>query len=199
MIKTPEEFKRENIKQLFGKILSSQKVKLEPLKVSVDETWKSDFTTVDLEIQLTKGEVSETVKIKESQAKGFVDGMFKACHQAFAEKCPSLCNLKLVNYELTPSFKKSKNTIGSDASVEVSITMEVKDHGVAEFSSTSRSILHSSVAVTLEAFQFYMNCESTFRKIKLILEDANQRNRGDIAQSCIADLSTLTQVNTYES
>lgn len=199
MIKTPQEFRRENIKQLFEKILNNQKTKLEPLKITVDESWKSDFTTVDMQILYSKGEVSRQITISETQAKGFVDGVFKGCHSSFIKENPSLANIKLVDYKLKPSFKETKDKTGSDAKVEVNIMMEVKDHGLAEFTSTSRSILHSSMAATLSAFEFYINCESTFRKIKLILEDAKQRNRGDIVQSCISDLSRLTEVNTYVS
>ena len=69
---------------------------------------------------------------------------------------------------------------------------------LAEFSCVSRSILHSSFIVTLEAIEFYINCERTFHKIQIILGDAEQRNRGDIVQSCVTDLSKLTEVNTYE-
>ena len=199
MRKTPQEFRRENVKELFEKVLKNQKTKLEPLKISVDETWESDFTTVDVLILYSKGDEKREINIRESQAKGFVDGVFKGCHNSFIQDAPSLSNIKLVDYKLTPSFKNVKDKTGSDASVEVSIMMEVKDHGLAEFSSSSRSILYSSMAATLEAFEFYINCEDTFRKIKLILEDAKHRNRADIVQSCISDLSKITEVNTYVS
>ena len=197
MRKTPQEFKRENVKNLFDKILMSQKVSLQPLKIVVNETWQSDFTTVDLEMLQGQGEIKKSIHVVELEAKGFVDGIFKACHKTFSKDFNSLQNIKLVNYELVPKFKKDNSITGADASVEVSVAMEVRDHGIAEFNSSSRSILYSSLVATLEAFEFYINCEKTFKKIKLILEDARQRNRGDIVQSCVSDLSKLTEVNTY--
>ena len=130
--------------------------------------WKSDFTSVDLEMLQTQGDCKSEIRVTESRAKGFVDGIFKACHKSFSEQFSSLENVKLVDYKLVPKFKKANIKTGSDASVEVSISMEVKDHGVAEFNSCSRSILYSSLVATLEAFQFYINCEMTFKKIKLI-------------------------------
>ena len=54
MRRTPQEFKREEVKYLFDKVLQSQKLKLEPLTVSVGETWKSDFTSVELSYMLKK-------------------------------------------------------------------------------------------------------------------------------------------------
>jgi len=197
MRKTPQEFRRENVKNLFDKILTSQKISLQPLKIVVNETWQSDFTTVDLEMSQVQGDTKKTIHVMEVEAKGFVDGIFKACHKTFLQEFGSLENIKLVDYKLVPKFKKENSKTGSDASVEVSVAMEVRDHGVAEFNSSSRSILYSSLVATLEAFEFYINCEKTFKKIKLILEDAKQRNRGDIVQSCVSDLSKLTEVNTY--
>ena len=197
MRKTPQEFRRENVKELFSKILMSQKMLLEPLKIAVNETWQSDFTTVDLEMLQIQGDIKSPIHVIELEAKGFVDGIFKACHKTFLEEFSSLENIKLVDYKLVPKFKKENSKTGSDASVEVSVAMEIRDHGIAEFNSSSRSILYSSLVATLEAFEFYINCEKTFKKIKLILEDAKQRNRGDIVQSCISDLSKLTEVNTY--
>ena len=59
-------------------------------------------------------------------------------------------------------------------------------------------MIYSGFVSALEAFQFYINCERTFHKIQVIIEDATLRNRGDIVQSCLTDLSKLTEVNTYE-
>ena len=59
-------------------------------------------------------------------------------------------------------------------------------------------MIYSGFVAALEAFQFYINCERTFSKMQLIIEDAKQRNRGDIIQACLSDLSKLTEVNNYE-
>ena len=197
MIKTPQEFRRDNVKELFDRFLSSQKIRLEPLTISVGETWKSDFTSVSLSFSSTKGENKEVV-FAEEEAKGFVDGIFKACYKEFTKKYTSLANIKLHDYLVKPNLDRTKTLTGSDARVKISVMMEIKDHGIAEFNCESRSILHSSFAVILEAFQFYINCEKTFDKIQLVLEDAQHRNRGDIVQNCISDLSKLTEINTYE-
>ena len=197
-MKTPEEFKRENIKDLFDKILSAQKMKLEPSTISVGESWQSDFTSVDFSYKVIKGDATNLVEAQETEAKGFVDGVFRSCYRIFEKDYPSLSSIKLHDYKVKPNFMKAKTHSGSDAKVEVTVMMEVKDHGIAEFSSVSRSILYSSFDAILKVFQFYVNCEIAFHKLQLILEDARQRNRGDIVQSCVLDLSKLTEVNTYE-
>lgn len=199
MRKTPQQIRRQTIKDLFDKILKAQQIKLSPFSISVDESFKSDFTNVEMRINETSGGVQGSAfTLSEDKAKGFVDGMFVACHNHYASKYPSLKNIRLVDYQVVPRIKRASGKMGTDAETEVNISIEVKEHGVAEFSCVSRSILHSSFIVTLEAIEFYINCEKAFHKIQLVLDDANHRNRGDITQSCISDLSKLTEVNTYE-
>jgi len=197
MKKTPQEFRRENLKELFNKTLQARQIKLEPFDISVKESWNSDFTNVEMAIKETVEGLQHCREISGGKAKGFVDGMFKACHGQYVGGHPSLRNIKLIDYQVSPKFSKSKKTMGSDAETEVTLMVEVKDHGVAEFSCVSRSILYSSFIATLEAFQFYINCDKAFGKIKLVLEDANARNRVDIAQLCMSELAMLTGVNTY--
>ena len=199
MRKTPQQIKRQTIKQLFDKILKAQQVNLKPLSISVSESFNSDFTSVTMRINETADESQESVfTLSADKAKGFVDGMFKACQDHYAPNYPSLGNIRLVNYEVKPRINKASKSMGTDAETEVNISIDVKDHGTAEFSCMSRSILHSSFIVTLEAIEFYINCEKAFHKIQLVLDDASHRNRGDITQSCFTDLSRLTEVNTYE-
>lgn len=199
MRKTPQQIRRQTIKDLFDKILKAQQIKLSPFSISVDESFKSDFTNVEMSINETSGGLQgPSFTLSEDKAKGFVDGMFIACHNHYASKYPSLENIRLVDYQVTPKIKKTNNKMGTDAETEVSISIDVKEHGVAEFSCVSRSILHSSFIATLKVIEFYINCEKTFNKIQLILDDAKRRNRGDIVQSCVSDLSRLTEVNTYE-
>lgn len=197
MRKTPQEFRRENLKELFEKTLRARQTKLEPFGISVKESWDDDFTVVDLAINESVDGLQQRREIVETKAKGFVDGIFKACHKQYVTDRESLKNIELIDYRVKPKFSNSNKTMGSDAETEVTLMVEVKDHGVAEFSCNSRSILYSSFAATLEAFQFYINCDKAFKKIKLVLEDAQARNRGDIAQLCMSELAMLTGVNTY--
>jgi hypothetical protein len=131
MKKTPQEFKRKEVKELFSKVLGESKISFAPLAINISESLENDFTVVNI---------------------------------LFSEK-----------------LSQSTNT----------------DFGISEFQHQSRSMIYSSFISTLQAFQFYINCEICFHKIKLALEDAKTRNRGDIIQSCMLDLSKLTGVNTY--
>lgn len=197
MQKTPQEFRREGIKKLFSKILGETKTTLAPSSIDISESLTDDFTSVDLSFMESASGITKQISLKQIKAKGFVDGLFLGLHRNYSKKYPSLEKIKLIDIAVNPVMKASTN-LGSDAKTSVVFRVEVENHGLSEFQHKSRSMIYSSFVSALEAFQFYINCEKTFHKIQLILEDASLRNRGDIAQSCMSDLSSLTEVNNYE-
>ena len=99
---------------------------------------------------------------------------------------------------VNPIMSLSRASMGTDAQASVIFKIQVGLFGAAEFQHQSRSMIYSAYAAALEAFQFYINCERAFEKIKFVLEDAEKRNRGDTIQACIYDMSKLTEVNSYE-
>ena len=195
MRKTPQEFKRQSVKQLFNKILRESKTKLHPLSIAASESLNDDFTTTQFSFE--ESGLCEGIITKESSGKGFVDGLFHGLYSNYIEQFPSLEKIKLVDIKVNPIMRASR-ALGSDAKASVVFSVEVEGHGIAEFQHKSRSMIYSGFVSALETFQFYINCERTFHKMQLIVEDAEHRNRGDIVQSCLTDLSMLTEVNTYE-
>jgi len=197
-VRTPQDFRRENVKELFDKILKDSKTRLIPKGISINESINSDFTSVDFSIDMISGETKRTYNFIDVKGKGFVDAVFTTCYEEFVEPFPSIKNLNLVDLIVKPIFSMSRKESGTDARTDVIFRVEIKNHGLSEFSARSRSIVHASFQVIVEAFQFYINCDRTFRRLGACLEDANSRHRSDTAQSCIADLAKLTTVNTYE-
>ena len=196
MRKTPEHFKRLKIKEVINKILKSSKTVLSPLSISAKESIDDDFTTTDFSFNIKQGN-TEIVTLSQ-KGKGFVDGLFTGLHNYFSPEYQCLSGIKLTDFNVNPLISKSKSNFGTDAQASVELYVLVSNHGVAEFQHTSRSMIYSSFSAALEAFQFYINCERTFDKIKLIMEDASARNRGDIVSRCMYDLSKLTEVLSYE-
>ncbi len=195
--KTPQQFRRQNVKNLFDKILKRGKTELIPLSIDISESIEDGLTTVNLSLT-EKSYHSVKVKfLKDIKAKGYVDGLFKGLQEEYKESYPTLNRIKLIDLSVIPTIKKT-SSVGSDAKTNVSLSVNVDQHGEAEFYHRSRSMVRSSFFAVLKAFEFYINCERTFVNLKNILEDAQSRNRGDIIQTCLLDLSKLTEVNTYE-
>ena len=197
-MKTPQDFRRENVKELFDKILKDNKTKLVPKNISINESINSDFTSVSFSLDMISGENTITYNFIDVEGKGFVDAVFTTCYEEFIEPFPSIKNLHLGDLIVKPIFSMSKKESGTDARTDVIFRVEIKHHGLSEFSARSRSIVHASFVAMTEAFQFYINCDKTFHQLRTWLDDANSRHRGDLAQSCVADLAKLTTVNAYE-
>ena len=196
MKKTPQHFKRLSVKQVIDKTLGSSKTVFSPLAISATESLDDDFTTVDFSFK--ENPDGKIISIKASKGKGFIDGLFNGMHERFRDDYPSLLKLKLTEFMVNPIMSLSKASMGTDAQASVVFKIDVDQFGASEFEHQSRSMIYSAYVTTLEAFQFYINCERAFDKIKFALGDAQQRNRSDTIQSCIYDLSKLTEVNSYE-
>jgi hypothetical protein len=196
-VKTPEDLRRENVKEIFEKRLKNKVIKLKPLSIKIEESGPNAQTSVDFSFERCSSNRKKIYSFEEIKGSGFVDAVFKTCYNTFIKDFKSLRNISLVDLIVKPIFSRGKNTSGSDAKTDIIFRLETKNHGMAEFSSRSRSIVYSSYTVTLEAFEFYMNCDKTFRVLKRALQDAQERNRADIADHCISDLTTLTKINSY--
>ena len=197
MRKTPQDFKRVEVKQIITKVLGDTQTRLLPISITVGESLDDDFTTTDFSFEVT-GKDSKIVTLESQKGKGFVDGLFAGLQHHFSSEYSSLDKIRLADYSVNPIMTNSKNSMGTDAQASVSLSVLVHPHGLSEFSHTSRSMIYSSFSAALEAFQFYVNCDRAFHRIQLFIEDAQQRNRGDVISSCIYDLSRLTEVNTYD-
>ncbi len=195
-MRTPQDFRRENVKELFDKILKNNKTIITPKSITINESLDSDFTSVSFSIDVS-GETKRTYNFPEVEGKGFVDAVFTTCYEEFVEPYPSLKNLSLVDLIVKPIFSMSMKDLGCDARTDIILRVETKDHGLSEFSARSRSIVHASFVAMAEAFQFYINCDRTFHALGSCLEGAKRRHRGDLTQSYLTDLSELTTVNSY--
>ena len=196
MKRTPQYFRRESIKEVFNKILKNEKTVLRPSFINIlEDPLKEDYT-------LTSFKYNDSslglVSVSESRGRGFVDSLFKGLYDQFVTDYPSLETLTLRDLQVNPLMASRRASIGTDAMVSISLLIEVKKHGKAEFHHESHSVISSVFSAALDVFQFYINCERCFNKIQLIIQDAASRNRADIIEGCKFDLSKLTEVNSYE-
>ena len=197
-MKTTQEVRRDAIKEIFSSRLKSSVLLLEPIKITIAESTATPSTEVKICFDEAIAGQKERFLLKQKASSGFVDGIFTILHRKYNKLYPSIQNIKLNNYTVHPILNSAKASLGSDAKARVSITSEIKGHGLVDFSSTSRSLIQSTFSASLKIFQFYINCERTFDILSKALKNAKERNRGDIVQSCIRDMSSLTQMNNYE-
>lgn len=196
-MKTPDDFRRADVKNVFKKRLGSNIIELKPVSIKIKEASDSKNTMVDLCFEKSEGEVIKKYNFENQPGFGFVDSLYKTCYDCFVEEYASLRNVSLVDLIVKPIFSLSVCDAKTDAKTDVVFRLKTKQHGLSEFRHRSRSIVYSSFSSILDAFQFYMNCDKAFNMLRFVLDDANSRNRGDIVESCRSDMSVLTRVNNY--
>lgn len=197
-MKTPQELRRDNIREIFNLRMQNKTLELSPVAVEILEQLPFDSTRVNLSFQEQIHQDKQTINLVNVASDGFVDGIFKGLHDHYKDQYSSLQNIKLKDLEIRPLLGSARVNLCSDAKTRVTISSEILGHGFVDFSSVSRSIVHSTFIASLKIFQFYINCERTFDILSKVLKNAKERNRGDIVQSCIRDMSSLTQMNNYE-
>jgi hypothetical protein len=197
-VKTPEEAKRNSLRDLFQSVLKGDMVLLSPVSITAKEVLSRNVSEVSFSFHETISEKKKKVNLKSVKGKGFVDCLFKGCKEYYSESYPSLFNINLVDLKVKPVFPLRGSSAGSDAETDIVLFVRVGDRGISEFKSRPDSIIRSAFTTTLNAFQFYINCEAAFEKIKVALADAKSRNRGDIQQRCLTDLSKITEMNYFK-
>lgn len=197
-MKTTEEARRIRVKKIFRQVLEEEELKLNPISIMCREDSTIKKTIVDfLFLEKTKREEKE-IKYEGVHASGFVDCVFTACLKHYTTEYSSLRNLRFLDLLIQPIFKYSSELSRSGAKTDVILKMEVAGRGNAEFKSRSRSIVFSSYISILKAFEFYINCDLAFHRLKFLVRDAQDRRRADLVSSYTHKLTFLTEVNRYE-
>jgi len=194
---TVEEAKRAHVREIIEETLRGQKLKLIPKTISCSDNIKSDYTAANFSFEEVIGENKRLVSLKKIKASGFVDCIFQGCLEEYSEQFRSLNNLTLTGFAVSPNFSYKKNNLGSDSTTEVVINMKIKGMETVEFVNRSKSVLTSTYQNVLSVFQFYVNCEKSFHKLRSLTLEADSRNRGDISSVYRHRLSFLTEVNEY--
>lgn len=195
MIRTPQHYKRENVKTIFKKVLQDNAVVLVPEEITVKE--KINPGPMETVIDFSFFDGDQHVLINTITGHGLMHCLFSGLRDNYIEEYHSISNLKLIDLAVTPIMSKNRESLGADAKVSLCLRVDVQGHGSSEFVKCSRSIIDCSFQGILEVFQFYLNCHKTFVKLRQVIKEAESRNRTDIVQACLSDLSILTEVNFY--
>ena len=103
-MRTPQDFRRENVKELFDKILKDNKTKLVPKSISINESIDNDFTSVSFSLDMISGGETRTYNFIDVEGKGFVDAVFTTCYQEFVDPFPYVSFVMFPNMLISSKF-----------------------------------------------------------------------------------------------
>ena len=93
MRKTPQDFKREEVRKIFDKVLRQERAILNPVSVKVAESLDSDFTSTTFVFTDSAAE-KKVNTITESSGKGFIDCLFLGLQKHYSPEYRSLEKIK---------------------------------------------------------------------------------------------------------
>ena len=197
-MKTAQEVRRSQVEELVTARLGEGSVLFRPISIRCREDFEEKKTIVSHSYYYETSGTSMMYQIKEEPGFGLVDCVFQSILRQHSESYSSLKNIRLANFIVKPIFGNHTSFNRSDAAINVEVSVEVGKYGLYDFRAQSKSVIRAAYESVVNIFQFYINCEKTFKMLYNIRADASKRQRPDIVASCVYDMSILTEMNSYE-
>jgi len=138
----------------------------------------------------------------EGTGKGLFDVLFTCAIEKLVEDCHSLSNLRLeefnVDVDKIDLRRVRQKGLGADARVEASLAINNGNGKLIPFTSRNQSMIAASADVVCKTIEFFVNSERAVLRLKQLIEDASERNRGDLYNQYTLKLSELVFNTSYE-
>jgi hypothetical protein len=193
-MKTIDEEKRKEIFSLIEGYLKEDLVLLEPLQFKLTESLATESCKVT--IQLMDGEIKKTLT---SSGSGIVEGIFNALKKHYSKTYKSLETVRFTDFGVKTKLKTS-SLLGTNADAKCVVRLSLINgtENSTIFVGRSRSLSGASVKAVVDAYQYYINAEKCFFRLKELIGDARNRNRGDLLSTLVYDISRIVSVTKYD-
>ena len=129
---------------------------------------------------------------------GLIDASYNALIKHYSKKYTSLSGIKFHSFCAYPSKPRAHN-LESSSMVETIIEMVNSAGKTMSFREKDRSSLFSSLKCLISAICFYINSEKAFLKLKSLIRNAKERQRGDLVGRYQYKISEIVCVTSYEN
>ena len=180
---------RDLILEYFVEYLT-EKVTLTLMSLNLVESLEETKLTLTIKDSVTTNEIT-------GRGVGIVDAGFNALLQSFREKYTSLNTIQLSDvYFQVDHSDRTQLSLKSKTFMKLEFRNDSKSRTC--FSETMTSMSFTGVSVLVKAFEFYMNCELLFKRLKFLIVDAESRGREDVASRYRYALSKVVEVTRYQ-
>ena len=196
---TPLEAKQVKYESIAREVLGSKYLSFQ---IRGEFIIKEDFLRSQTEINCVMVLADSSSQVEKKiigTGDGPVDAFFTALVDELSEEYNSLRTFEFSQFATKANLKKShfKNS-GSNAEVEVLVVVRNGFDNELIFRDKSTSLSRASARAVLKSVEFFVNIEKAVRVLKYSIDDAKKRNRGDILNSCILQLSELVNATSYK-
>ena len=149
----------------------------------------------DISLNISDGDEKITIS---GTGVGLVDAGFNALLGHYNESYRSLNTITLSDLYFQVDHKSSAGlSLKSKTKMKLEFRNDMKDKTC--FSERTTSMGFTGVSVLIKAFEFYMNCELLFKRLKFLISEAENRGRSDVAAKYKYELSKVVEVTNYQT
>ena len=200
--RTPEELKREANKEVVREVLAEKYLQFSIDSLNIGEDLAGKKTKISCRLLVTNLEGREITYDVEGGGKGIVDALFNALVAKLVGDCHSLSNLQLEEFYISVDEEDlrmlRRQGRGTDAHVEVSLTIDNGCGKLIPFRSRDHSMIAASVDAVCRTVEFFVNSERAVLRLRKLVDDACRRNRGDLCERYTYMMAALVCNTSYE-
>jgi hypothetical protein len=200
--KTREGIKKEQNEEVIREVLADRYLSFTIERLNIHEDLLNKETSVQCSLIITNLEDRLASYDLEGTGKGLFDVLFTCAIEKLVDDCHSLRNLRLeefnVDVDKVDLRRVCRKGLGADARVEASLTISNGNGKLIPFTSRSQSLIAASADVVCKTIEFFVNSERAVLRLKQLLMDADERNRGDLYNQYTLKLSDLVFNTSYE-
>lgn len=187
-------YQKEAIEKLAGEILDGTDLQLKVDAYSLEENLETGDVKVHCEVH---HERTGEKNIIEGHGVGIVDATFHGLVALYSGDFPSLNTIRFADFSVKADLESAHEDARTDMTAAVTLRVANSEGREYLFTHASRSITQSSIAVTLEAAEFFLNAERAFIMVYKALRHAREKNRADSIERYTGQLVTLVEATSY--
>lgn len=195
-LETPGEHHQDYCKQIAKEVLASDYITISIDQFVLSEDLINNITYVSCHVSSTH-DAFNAFNL-EGSGHGVVDVLFGSLVQELASTYFSLENANFEDFIIKVRLKESSKRTKTDAPVDVTLAISTSPFCTVYFRHKHHSMVSTVIEVVRESIEYLINLELAARQLYINTQDAKMRNRHDLTNKYISNLSALTKIISYE-
>jgi hypothetical protein len=186
--------KKDQISELVESVLDGTEFKLKVDAYRLEENLEIGRLSAECDVHDAKTGERQTIA---GNGVGLVDAIFHAMRDKYSDQYASLKTIRFVDFSIRANHESGEGDQQSDMSAEVELHVANSEGRRVTFTHASQSITRSTVAVVMEAVEFFINSERAFIAVYRALQHARRENRPDSVDRYTGQLTVLVEATSY--
>ena len=194
---TPEEVCRVDTSNLIKDVLGDEYRELTIDSFSFEEHYSDP--SKPLEVRLVCSLSAPTLQSEiDATGVGVLDAAFKGLQSFLGDKYKSLMHISLYSFYVYTNLHSPASVESTEDNITIVVEFTNAYGKVVPFRSSSYSLTESMVLCLSSAFEYYINSECCFLKLRSLIKEAESRGRSDIKAEYVSNLINIVGVSSYE-